>query len=291
MLALLRLLDVDDPQLTRKLISAVVILAAAWGALRLLRMLTGRIVQATGEGDAGRMSETEQRGRTIAGLLHSVGRVVIALTAVLMVLNLFISIAPLIAGLGVIGLAVSFGAQGLVKDVIAGFFVLFENQFRIGDVVRIGGVEGTVEQMTLRATTLRDGHGVVHFVPNGLIGVVSNVTRHWSRAVVDVGVAYKEDLDRVLAVLRQAVAEFAADPAWRAVVMDEPTVAGVQRLSDSGVEIRLWVTVSPGRHGEVERELRRRIKNRFDAEGISLAVPHRVVHAAPGAVGTEVPPA
>lgn len=285
-----RALGLDDQLLTRKLISAAVILAVAWGALRLLRLLTRRIERAARDGDPARLSEAEQRGRTIAQLLRSVGWVVVGVTALLMVLNLFISIAPLIAGLGVVGLAVSFGAQGLVKDVIAGFFVLVENQFRVGDVVRIGGVEGAVEHLTLRTTVLRDGHGVVHFVPNGQITVVSNLTRHWSRAVVDVGVAYTEDVDRVMSVLRGALAEFAGDPAWRPLVLETPNVAGVQRLGESGFEIRVWVNVAPGRQAEVERELRRRFKNRLDEEGIALAVPQRIVHLTQAPAGAALPP-
>lgn len=282
-------LGFDDPHVTAKLIAAAVILAAAWGALRLLALLARRIERtALAAESPGRITEATQRGRTLADLLSSVGRVIVLITATLMVASLFISIAPLIAGLGVVGLAVSFGAQGLVKDVIGGFFVLFENQYRVGDVVRIAGVEGAVEHMTLRTTTLRDGHGVKHFVPNGQIGVVSNLTRDFSRAVVDVGVAYSEDVDRVIAVLRHAAAEFAVDPQWTGLVLSEPTVAGVQRVGDGAVEIRVWVNVHPGSHSDAERELRRRFKNRLDQEGIALAMPRRMVHVTPA--GAELPP-
>lgn len=282
-------LGFDDPHVTAKLIAAAVILTAAWGALRLLALLARRIERtALAAESPGRITEATQRGRTLADLLSSVGRVVVLITATLMVASLFISIAPLIAGLGVVGLAVSFGAQGLVKDVIGGFFVLFENQYRVGDVVRIAGVEGAVEHLTLRTTTLRDGHGVKHFVPNGQIGVVSNLTRDFSRAVVDVGVAYSEDVDRVIAVLRHAAAEFAVDPQWTSLVLGEPTVAGVQRVGDGAVDIRVWVNVHPGSHSDAERELRRRFKNRLDQEGIALAVPRRMVHVTPA--GTELRP-
>lgn len=273
-LAFLRL---DDAELVRRLIQAGVIVGLAWGARWLVRGLARRIAHAARAGAPGRLTEVERRGATLADLVRSVGGTVVVLAAALMVLDLFINIGPLVAGLGVVGLAVSFGAQTLVKDVIAGFFLLLENHYGVGDVVRIANVEGTVERVTLRSTVLRDGHGVVHFVPNGQVEVVSNLTRQWSRAVVDVGVSYGVDVDRAMQVLREVLREFGSDASWRDRVVGEPTVAGVEALGESRVELRAWVNMVPGAHGDAERELRRRIKNRFDKEGIETPVPQRMV--------------
>ncbi len=273
---LLTSLRLDDADLLRKLLQTVVILALAWLAMRLVRGLARRIERAAHEHDPTRVSDAERRGRTLAGLMQSIGTAVIAIVALLTVLDLFVNVAPLLAGVGVVALGFSLGAQGLVKDFIGGFFILLEHQFRVGDVVRIAGVEGTVERLTLRSTTLRDGYGVSHFVANGQITVVSNLTRQWSRAVVDVTVAYREDVDRVLALLREEVRQFAEDPAWKPMVSGEPRVAGVERLSDVGVVLRLWIDVYPGTQSDAEREVRRRIKNRFDREGIEISVPRMV---------------
>lgn len=269
-------LRLEDADLLRKVLQTAVILLVAWLAMRLVRGLARRIERAAQEHDPTRVSDAERRGRTLAGLMQSIGTAVIAIVALLTVLDLFVNVAPLLAGLGVVALAFSLGAQGLVKDFISGFFILLEHQFRVGDVVRVAGVEGTVERLTLRSTTLRDGYGVSHFVANGQIGVVSNLTRQWSRAVVDVTVAYREDVDRVLALLQEEVKLFAEDPAWQPIVSGEPRVAGVERMSDSGVVVRLWVDVYPGTQSDAEREVRRRIKNRFDREGIEISVPRMV---------------
>jgi small-conductance mechanosensitive channel len=274
---LLASLRLDDPELIRKLLQTAVILALAWLAMRLVRGLARRVERAARDHDPTRVSDAERRGRTLAGLMQSIGTAAITIVALLTVLDLFVNVAPLLAGLGVVALAFSLGAQGLVKDFIGGFFILLEHQFRVGDVVRIAGVEGTVERLTLRSTTLRDGYGVTHFVANGQITVVSNLTRQWSRAVVDVTVAYREDLDRVLSLLQEEVRQFVEDPAWKPMVSGEPRVAGVERLAEAGVMLRLWVDVYPGTQSDAERELRRRIKNRFDREGIEISVP-RLVH-------------
>jgi small conductance mechanosensitive channel len=178
----------------------------------------------------------------------------------------------------VAGLAVSFGAQSLVKDVISGFFVLLENQFAVGDVVTIDGTSGKVERMTLRVVMLRDLSGVLHIIPNGSIVKVSNMTRGFARTVVDVGVPYEENVDRALDVLRDLVAEFAADPAWSHAFSESPQVLGVEALADSSVNLRVVLPTAAGRQWEVGREFRRRVKNRFDAEGIAIPFPQRTVH-------------
>jgi len=268
-------LGLGDTQVTGKLLQALIILFLAWGAVRVLRFVARRVEQAAAEHGTG---HAESRGRTLAGLLRSAGSVLIGVGALLMALSLFINIAPLLAAVGVAGLAISFGAQNLVKDVIAGFFILLENQYQLGDTVRIAGVEGTVSHLTLRATVLRDGAGVVHFIPNGQITVVSNQTRTWSRAVADLRVAYGADVDRVSAVLRRVLAELAADPAWAPRLTGESAVAGIQQLGESAVAIQAWVNTEPGAQWDVKSELLRRIKLAFEKEGIAIPYPQRVVH-------------
>jgi small-conductance mechanosensitive channel len=172
----------------------------------------------------------------------------------------------------VLGLAVSFGAQSLVKDVISGLFMLFENQFGVGDVIRIEGVSGAVEQMTLRVVVLRDTHGVVHIVPNGQITKVSNLTRGWARAVLDVAVAHTEDPDRAMVVLREVGEELYEDPEWKPLLVEPVQVPGIENLTDTAVTIRVMAKTLPLKQWDVARELRRRIKLRFDRDGIDI--PH-----------------
>lgn len=274
---LLVYLRVDGAELLRQLAQAAVIVALGWAAIRVLRLATRRIEQRAAQGDPLATTPAPRRGRTLAQLVHSVGATVIVLAATLFALGRFGNLAPLLAGAGILTLAVSFGAQGLIKDVIAGLVILVEDQFRVGEVVRTGGMEGRVERMTLRTVRLRDGNGPLHFIPNGTVGAVSNLSRDWARAQVDVGLTYREDVDRVIALLRRLLHAFAADPAWKGAIVGQPTVAGVQRLGDTGVELRLWVDVLPERQDDVQRELRRRIKHAFDEEGIEIPILQRVV--------------
>jgi small conductance mechanosensitive channel len=153
-----------------------------------------------------------------------------------------------------------------------------ENQFGVGDIVRIEDKAGVVENMTLRVVTLRDLQGVLHIIPNGNITSVSNLTRSWARVVVDVGVAYREDVDRVLGVMREVAEELWSDPEWHNRFVEQPLVLGVDQLADSGVVIRAWASTRPGKQFEVRREWLRRIKKRFDAEGIEIPFPHRTVY-------------
>jgi small conductance mechanosensitive channel len=207
-----------------------------------------------------------------------VGRVVVFVVALLLTFNVFINIAPILAGAGILGLAISFGAQSLVKDVISGFFILFENQFAIGDVVEAAGKGGVVEKMTMRVVVLRDLQGVMHVIPNSEIKVVSNKTRGWSRAVIDVGVAYNEDVNRALSVVRDEAAQFSTDRDW-AIQLDGPVeVPGVEALGDSSILIRTMIRTQPGSQWNAAREFRRRLKVRFDREGIEIPFPQRTVH-------------
>jgi small conductance mechanosensitive channel len=258
-----------------------VILLLAWLSYFVLRLVLRRIRIAYATSDKGTISIQEQRVATMVGLVRSAGLVFIGVITLFMILTAIgVNIAPLLAGAGVAGLAISFGAQSLVKDIITGLFILFENQFGVGDVVRVGTVSGSVESMTLRVVVLRDIEGVVHTIPNGEITQVSNLTRSFSRTVLKIGVAYKEDVDRVLLVLRQVVKELWEDPDWKPMLLQEIEVPGIEELGDSAVSFRVLATTVPLRQWEVARELRRRIKIRFDAEGIEIPFPHRTVYIA-----------
>jgi len=265
-------------ELPRTLMRVGVIWLLAWLVMRVIHLIARRIVAAVDDGDDSTLTVAEKRGQTIAQLLRSVGRVVVLGLTALLTLDVFFDIGPLLAGAGILGLAVSFGAQSLVKDVIGGFFILLENQFVVGDVVEAAGKSGTVERMTLRVVMLRDLRGVLHIIPNGQIAAVSNFTRSWSRAVVEVSVAYSANVDHAIAVLQDEAERFAADAVWQARLEGAPDVLGVEQLGENGVTIRALLRTVPGAQWEVGREFRRRIKNRLDREGIEMSYPQRVVH-------------
>ncbi len=272
------LLGVEPAILWQKLIQLAAIWLLGWFANRLVKIIARRIEASVDDGDAAVMSAAEKRGHTIAQLVRSVGRAVLLIGVGLLSLNLFVDIKPLLAGVGILSLAISFGAQSLVKDFIAGFFILFENQFVVGDVIQIGEKTGTVERMTLRIVTLRDVRGAIHIIPNGSIAMVSNLTRGWSRAVVDVSVGYDVDVDLALAVVRDELAGLRRDPAWAARLEGASEVLGVEKLGDSGLTIRTLVRTVAGSQWEAAREFQRRLKNRLDAEGIAIPTLQRTVH-------------
>jgi small conductance mechanosensitive channel len=275
---LAEILEINGETLVRNGARVVGIWVLAWVSYRLVRLAARRIEKAVDDGDDSVTTLRERRGRTISQLLRSMGRVVIFAIALLLTFNVFIDIGPILAGAGILGLAVSFGSQSLVKDVISGFFILFENQFAIGDVIEAGGRSGVVEKMSLRVVVLRDLKGVMHIIPNGEIKVVSNMTRGWSRAVVDVGVAYGEDVDRALAVVRDEAARFSTDPDWVAQLDGAVEVPGIEDLGDSAIVIRSLIKTQPGSQWNAAREYRRRLKVRFVQENIEIPFPQRTVH-------------
>jgi small conductance mechanosensitive channel len=226
----------------------------------------------------GEHDDAAQRRKTLATVLTTTGGIVIGAVSLMMILEVLgISLGPLLATAGIASLAIGFGAQTLVKDVISGIFVLLEDQYAIGDVVETAGVSGTVEAVHLRTTILRDVHGTVHIVPNGDIRVLSNQTKGWSRAVLEVGVSYGEDPDRVITVLETIAEEIEGDEEFGPLLLGAPTVPGVQAFGDSSIIIRMMAKTLPLKQWDVARELRRRIKHRFDAEGIEIPYPQRVV--------------
>lgn len=267
--------------LARNLALIAVVLLVAFISYRLIKLVVKRIVAHEVEAEDPIVKRLrEQRAQTLGSLLQNVALVVIITLTGLTILSTFMPIGPLLAGVSVVGLAVSFGAQSLVKDVITGTFILLEGQFGIGDVVRIGDTAGQVEKLTLRTTSLRDFEGTVHIIPNGEITKVSNLTKTWSRAVVDVAIDYRQDIDRALDVLRRLGAEFNQDPDWVPLLLAEPEVLGVHNLGEMGVQIRLQVKTLPLKQWDVARELRHRIRKRFDEEAIAIPLPPHVTFQA-----------
>jgi len=219
--------------------------------------------------------ERMKRTETLARIVETTARVLVLIAAFLMVMKeVGIEIGPLLAGAGILGLAVSFGAQNLVRDVIAGFFILLENHMNVGDVVQVAGVAGLVESMGLRVTVLRDLEGKVHIIPNGEIKVVTNMTKEWSRAVIEIGVAYKEDVDRVIDVLKRIGEELREDPEFSSMILEPMEVLGLDSFGESSVNIKVLFKTLPIKQWTVAREFRRRVKKVFDAEGIEIPFPH-----------------
>jgi small conductance mechanosensitive channel len=223
--------------------------------------------------------EVKQRIETLQlALRRTVGVLLAVAVAFVILAEVGVNIAPFLAGFGIAGVAVAFAAQHLVRDVLNGLIMLAEDWYSKGDVVRVAGVSGVVEDITLRRTVLRDLDGIVHSVPNGEITVASNFTKEWSRVNLNVGVGYGEDLDRVIAVINQVGRELADDPYWGTLVLEPPSVLRVDNLGDSGVEIKVLGNTRPIKQWDVMGELRLRLKRRFDQEGIEIPWPHTKVY-------------
>ena len=237
--------------------------------IRILRTVTRRLVPAAGEG-LGRIARMrEQHTKTLAGLLYSAGTAVIIIGAILTALPEFgFNITPIAAVAGLASLAFGFGAQHLVRDLINGFFAIVEDQFVVGETVRIGTVVGRVEHLTLRRTVIRDIQGALVSIPNGEITQVANLSRDWGQIFVDIGLPPGSSSDAALAALEQVSGEFRTDPAWSPVLVDGPRVLGIESFGASGVVLRMQLRTIPGRQDDAARELRRRIQNRFDQEEI-----------------------
>ncbi len=219
-----------------------------------------------------------QRAKTIGDLFKSIiTGVIVAVFGTMILSELGVNIAPIIASAGILGLALGFGAQSLVRDFLSGVFMIVEDQYGVGDVVDVGEASGTVEAVSLRITRLRDLNGTVWYVPNGEIMRVGNMSQNWSRAVVDVSVGYGEDLARVQNVLREIAHDLWQDDEFRTVIIEEPEVTGVEALAADAVTLRVLIKTSPLEQWAVAREMRQRIKSRFDHEGIEIPFAQRVV--------------
>ena len=229
-----------------------------------------------------------QRARTMGSLLKSiVTGVILAVVLIMAVSELGYNIAPLIASAGILGVALGFGAQSLVKDLLSGIFMIFEDQYGVGDVITFGDIGGVVESVGLRVTRMRDVEGTVWYVRNGEILRVGNQSQNWARSVLDISVGYHEDLDRVRRVLTEIAHEMWEDEAYRRLILEEPEVWGVESLGTDAVLVRVALKTVPLEQWKVSREMRARIKARFDAEGIEIPFPQRVVWHRDSPVGAE----
>ena len=253
----------------------VIIATLAYLAMRIVSESVRRLEEEISRGDGPDTQERLKRARTISGLIRQAVTAFVIAIAILMILReLRVDIMPILTGAGILGLAVGFGAQTLVKDFIAGFFLTVENRVRVGDVATINGTGGLVESVNLRTTVLRDISGTVHVFPNGSIETLANLTKDFSYYVINMGVAYKEDTDNVVAVLREVAAELQADADFGLHILDPLEVLGVDSFDDSQVVIKVRIKTVPLKQWAVGRELRRRIKKAFDARGIEIPFPH-----------------
>lgn len=250
----------------------VAILLIALVLVRVLRIVTRRLVAAAGTQAAARVARMrEQQTRTLAGILYSGGTAIIVIVAVLTALPEFgFNITPVAAAAGLASLAIGFGAQHVVRDFINGFFTVLEDQYIVGDLVRIGDVVGRVEHLTLRRTVLRDPQGAVVTIPNGEITKVANLSRDWGQLFLDATIAIDQPLDEALNALEDVATEFRADPSWSPMLLDGPRVLGVESLAPNGTIVRLQVRTAPTRQDDVARELRRRIQIELAGRGIQL---------------------
>lgn len=278
----------------------------SWIATRVVRRLVKRFVRGLGDEHVGRLTSMRRRApladtaptdlaratmraETIASVLRSVATFAIWTIAVFLILGeLNFNLGPLLASAGIAGVAIGFGAQSLVKDFLSGIFMLLEDQYGIGDIVDVGEATGTVEMISLRSTRLRDVYGTVWHVPNGQINRIGNFSQQWSRALLDIGVAYDTDIDHAFAVIKRVADEAWQHPDWHGAIQEEPALWGVENFAADGIIIRLVVKTTPKRQFEVNRYIRRRLKEAFDAEGITIPFPQRTVwmHEA-GANGAE----
>lgn len=256
-----------------------VLVGATVVAYLVLTRLGSRFARRLGE----RTPDSAARASTLWVMVRRVVAVVLVVFAILMAFSIWgLSLTPFLALGTVVGAAVGFGAQDVVKDLLAGFFILAEDQYQIGDVVTIAGTSGTVEDIQFRVTVLRDLEGNVHFVPNGHISVTSNYTNLFAQPVLDVSIAYRTDVDRAMEVMLDELKGISQDPDWADRISAEPEMLGVQELADSAVVLRGRMTTTAEERWAVKREALRRIKKRFDKEGIEIPYPHLTIYHGDG---------
>lgn len=261
----------------------LILVVATIVALRLVRLIIKRL----GKNIVGRLEKKEEaesiesikRVETLLNIVRGIVKIVIWTIFIMILLNkLGIDIAPILAGAGIIGLAVGFGAQELVRDFISGFFILFENQVRKGDVAIINGTGGLVENIQLRTIILRDFSGTMHVFQNGKINTISNMTKSWSAVVFDIGVAYKEDTDVVAGIMKQVGDELQKDPEFKEKILEPLEIFGVDKFADSAVIMKARFKTLPIQQWSVGREFNRRIKKAFDEKGIEIPFPHSTIY-------------
>lgn len=273
-----RLSEFDPTQYFDEALGVLVILIIAWVLMALSRRAIRIFAQFAVRNSAD--PEDSKRVATLSRVFRYLSTVTIVVLTIIMVLGqVGISIAPILGAAGVVGIAVGFGAQSIVKDFFTGFTILLENKIRQGDVVRVAGIAGLVEGVTLRTVRLRDYDGNVHFVPTGMIETVTNMSMEFSNAVMDIGVAYRENVDDVYAVMRETALAMRADPAFEARILGDLDIAGVEQWADSAVVIRCRLKCRPLDQWIVRRDYLRRLKQAFDERGIEIPFPHVTVYA------------
>lgn len=264
----------------------IVILALA--ALRAAKFLSVRLSAAVQKRKDD--LEFQKRAETLSSIIRYLLTIGITIVAFIMIMGeLGIKIGPILAAAGIVGLAVGFGAQSLVKDVISGFFIFLEDQIRVGDVVQIAGKGGLVERINLRMTVLRDLAGNVHYVPNGTIDLVTNMTKEFSRFVFDIGIAYREDVDEVMAVIREVDEELRKDPEYQDDILEPIEILGLDQFANSAVVIKARTTTKPIQQWRVGREFNRRLKKKFDEKDIEIPFPHVTLYVGKDKAG-QAPP-
>lgn len=263
--------------------SIVLLIVLLFISLKLLGMLIRRlnkilISRATKNENVNTLEATK-RINTLMGILKGLGKIIIWSVFIMISLKkLGIDIGPILAGAGILGLAIGFGAQELVRDFITGFFILLENQVRSGDVAIINGTGGLVEKIEMRTITLRDFSGVVHIFQNGKINTLSNMTKEWSAIVFDIGVAYKEDIDQVIQIMQQVGETMINEEDYKEVIREPLEIFGLDKFGDSAIVIKARLKTTPGEQWRIGREYRKRLKVAFDKEGIEIPFPHTTVY-------------
>lgn len=254
----------------------------AWILYRYINIVIRKIVLMSMVSDADKNSEAERKRKdTLSRIFSWVTRILILTMATLIILQeVGVPIGPILAGAGILGLALGFGGQYLIRDLISGFFIILENQYRIGDVVNLDGTSGLVEDISLRLTTLRDLDGNVHHVPHGEIKRVSNLSKYFSRVNLNIGIAYHSKLDHVIEVVNKIGNEMAEDPIWKEHILKAPQFLRIDNFADSAIEIKIIGETPAHKKWDVTGELRKRIKLAFDQEGIEIPFPQRVIHQA-----------
>lgn len=258
------------------LLHVIGVIVGAFLLVRVLRLATRRLV-VLAETESLAAKAREQQSKAVAGILQSAGSVVIYAIALMMILNrVGLDVTPILAGAGVAGVAIGFGAQTLVRDFLHGLFIISEDQFGVGDTIRTNGVTGRVEKLTLRRTVLRDSEGAQHTIPNGEIRMVANLTRDWRQILLDVSVSEGENVERVLRLLEGVAEEMRRHPQLGGVLFEPPRVLGVERISPTQTDIRMQLKVAAEKKDEVARELRRKIKACFERERVETSSSYRI---------------
>jgi len=272
--------DIVVPWLLTHGIRILIIVIAAWLLNKIISRIIRRTVRVAVVPDRHLSKEAEKkREDTLIRIFTGATRIVIITIALMMILQEGgLEIGPILAGAGIVGLAVGFGGQYLIRDIISGLFIILENQYRIGDIININDTGGLVEDISLRKTTLRDLSGTVHHIPHGEIQIVSNLSKDFARINLDIGVAYDTNLEHVIKVINQTGKELAADPVFKDRIISPPQFLRVDEFADSAIMIKILGETKPLMQWEVAGEYRKRLKISFDREGIEIPFPQRVIH-------------